>query len=245
MECSARDIGRGLVDLIFPPRCTACGKSLGERRSPPFCEECAADFRFLSSPLCPVCGLPYADQAGTDHPCESCLLSPPPFAAARSVGAYQGVLQELIHRCKYGREVTIGETLGEIMAGYPYPCFDIQDYSVVMPVPLHVRRLRERGFNQSLILAREIAERHKLKLDYLALQRIIPTPPQIHLGRQEREQNVRGAFDVTKPTRVAGEKIILVDDVYTTGSTAGECAHALKRSGAAAVAILTLSRALS
>jgi len=245
MECSARDICTGLVDLIFPPRCTACGKSLGERQCTPFCEECTADFRYLSSPLCPVCGMPYADQTGTDHPCEMCLLSPPPFAAARSVGAYQGVLQEVIHRYKYGHDITIGETLGEIMADYPYPFFDIRDYSAVMPVPLHVRRLRERGFNQSLILARQIARRHKLKLDYLSLKRVIPTPPQIHLGRHDREQNVRGAFEVTKPPRVEGQKIIVVDDVYTTGSTARECARALNRSGAAAVAILTLSRALS
>ncbi len=231
--------------MIFPPRCTACGKFLGERRFPPFCAECSSGFIFLSSPLCPTCGMPYADRTGTDHPCGTCLLSPPPFAAARSVGAYQGVLQEVIHRYKYGRNVAIGETLGEIMADYPYPFFDIRDYSVVMPVPLHVKRLRERGFNQSLVLAKEIAGRHKLKLDYLSLERVVPTPPQIHLGRQDRERNVRGAFEVTKPSRVRGEKIIVVDDVYTTGSTAGECARALMRSGAAGVAILTLSRALS
>ena len=201
--------------------------------------------RFCSPPLCPSCGTPYADQTAGDHPCEKCLLFPPPFAAARSVAAYEGVLQDMIHRCKYGGDISVGETLGEMMADFPYPAFDFNDYAVVMPVPLHSRRLRERGFNQSLLLAKAIALRHKLKLDYLSLSRTMHTPPQITFGRQEREQNVKGAFMVRNPVKLQGEKVILVDDVYTTGSTARECARTLKKAGAAAVAVLTLSRTLS
>jgi ComF family protein len=151
----------------------------------------------------------------------------------------------MIHRCKYGRDVTIGEALGELMADFPYPLFNICDYDLVMPVPLHVKRLRERGFNQSLFLAKAIAVRHKLKLDYLSLKRTIHTPPQITFGRQERERNVKGAFAVKTPAKLQGEKVILVDDVYTTGSTAKECTRTLIRAGASTVAVLTLSRALS
>lgn len=245
MECNAADIGRSLIDLIFPPRCTACAKILEERRSPPVCAACAESLRFCSQPLCPVCGTPYADPTAADHLCEKCMLSPPPFMAARSVAAYEGVLQDMIHRCKYGSDVSVGETLGEIMADFPYPAFDFNDYTVVIPVPLHTKRLRERGFNQSLLLARAIAKRHKRKLDYLSLTRTIHTPPQITFGRKEREYNVKGAFTVKKSARLQGEKVILVDDVYTTGSTARECARALKQAGVAAVAVLTLSRALS
>jgi ComF family protein len=245
MECNAGDICRGLIDLIFPPRCTACGKMLEGRRSPPFCEECDADLRLIFPPLCPSCGTPYADQTAADHHCEKCILFPPSFSAARSVGAYEGVLQDMIHRCKYGRDVTIGEALGELMADFPYPAFDFRDYTVVMPVPLHVKRLRERGFNQSLFLAKAMAGRHKLKLDYLSLKRTIHTPPQITFGRQEREHNVKGAFAVRTSAKLQGEKVILVDDVYTTGSTAKECARTLIRAGASTVAVLTLSRALS
>lgn len=131
------------------------------------------------------------------------------------------------------------------MADFPYPSFDLNDYTVVMPVPLHTKRLRERGFNQSLLLARAIAKRHKKKLDYLSLSRSVHTPPQTTFGRQEREQNVKGAFQVRESARLEGEKIILIDDVYTTGSTARECARTLKWAGAVAVAVLTLSRALS
>jgi ComF family protein len=244
MECDAVDICRGLIDLIFPPRCMACTKMLEEKRSSPVCDECLAGLRLCSPPLCPTCGVPYADQTAEDHLCENCLLYPPPFAATRFVAAYEGILQDMIHRCKYGRDVSVGETLGEMMADFPYPAFDFKDYTVVMPVPLHTRRLRERGFNQSLLLAKAIASHHKLKLDYLSLTRTIHTPPQITFGRQEREHNVKGAFSIKKPM-LQGEKVILVDDVYTTGSTARECARTLKQAGAAVVAVLTLSRALS
>lgn len=151
----------------------------------------------------------------------------------------------MIHRCKYGRDITIGEALGEMMADFNYPLFDIRDYDRVMPVPLHVKRLRERGFNQSLFLAKEVARRHKLQLDYLSLERKLHTPPQVAFGRQERERNVKGAFTVRTPAKLQGEKVILVDDVYTTGSTVRECARTLIRAGASAVAVLTLSRALS
>jgi len=245
MECNAADIGRSLIDLIFPPRCTACAKILEERRVPPICEACFEALHLCASPLCPICGAPYADQTAADHPCETCLLSPPPFTAARSVAAYTGILQDMIHRCKYGHDSSLGEFLGKMMADFPYPSFDLNDYTVVMPVPLHTKRLRERGFNQSLLLARAIAKRHKKKLDYLSLSRSVHTPPQTTFGRQEREQNVKGAFRVRESARLEGEKIILIDDVYTTGSTARECARTLKWAGAVAVAVLTLSRALS
>lgn len=245
MECNAADIGRSLIDLIFPPRCTACAKILEEHRVPHICEACFEGLRFCVPPLCPICGAPYADRTAADHPCETCLLSPAPFTAVRSVAAYTGVLQDMIHRCKYGHDVSLGEFLGDMMADFHYPSFNLNDYTMVMPVPLHIKRLRERGFNQSLLLAGAIAGRHKLKLDYLSLTRTTPTPPQTTFGRQEREENVKGAFSVTRPLRLRGEKVILVDDVYTTGSTVRECARVLKRSGIASVAVLTLSRTLS
>ena len=245
MICDLRDIGSGLVDLIFPPRCAACGIILGEKPISPFCETCRSDFELLcETPLCQTCGTPYADRTAANHLCGSCLLSPPPFAASRSVAAYQGVLQHAIHRLKYGRDVTLAKTLGQTMADFPYPLFDIRDYEIIMPVPLHVRRLRERGFNQALLIARTIAKRHHLKLDYLSLAKIKDTAPQVAFGRRERESNVKGAFAVTDPKRVKGMRVVLIDDVLTTGSTTRECARVLNRSGATSVAVLTLCRTL-
>lgn len=130
------------------------------------------------------------------------------------------------------------------MAEFAYPGFDIRDYSLIMPVPLHPKRLRERGFNQSVILAREISERFRISLDFMTLVRHQYTEAQISLGKKEREVNVRGVFSVTDSGKVKGQKIILVDDVYTSGSTVKECARVLMKSRADRVAVLTLARAV-
>ncbi len=130
------------------------------------------------------------------------------------------------------------------MAQFAYPDFNIGDYSLLMPIPLHPKRLRERGFNQSVILAREISKRFNLSLDFMTLRRHVYTEPQISLGKRAREANVRGAFSVTDPAKIDGQEIILVDDVYTSGSTAKECARVLLKNKAGRVAVLTLARAI-
>lgn len=245
MICNAGKILQGLIDVVFPPRCGTCGKVLAEGSGPYFCEACRSDFDLCMSPLCPSCGIPYADRSGTDHLCERCLTSPPPYSACRSVATYRGVLQEAIHRVKYGRDVTVGEMLGELMAECSDSLLNTDGYSMVLPVPLHTRKLRERGFNQSLLLSRPVARRRGLKLDYTVLKKKFHTEPQISFGRTERTENLKGAFEVTDPLRIKGEKIVLIDDVFTTGSTVRECARALKKSGAEAVSVFTLCRTLN
>jgi ComF family protein len=130
------------------------------------------------------------------------------------------------------------------MAEFEYPAFDIRDYSLIMPVPLHPKRLRERGFNQSVVLAREISKRFHISLDFMTLRKHVYTEPQISLGKKEREANVHGVFSITDPAKVNGQKIILVDDVYTSGSTAKECAVVLMKNMADRVAVLTLAKAV-
>ncbi|NLN59186.1 MAG: ComF family protein [Deltaproteobacteria bacterium] len=244
MKCNVADIGRSLIDLILPSRCVGCTQVLERALPYAVCRSCADSLRRCSPPLCPSCGTPYADPAAADHLCEKCLLTPPPFVAARSVAAYEGVLQDMIHRCKYVGDTMVGETLGKMMADYSYHACDLSDYDVVIPVPLHTKRLRERGFNQSLLLARAFAKRYNKKLDYLSLVRSVHTPPQVSFGRRDREQSVKGAFQVRKKVALEGRKVILVDDVYTTGSTVRECARTLRHAGAPSVTVLTLARAL-
>ena len=130
------------------------------------------------------------------------------------------------------------------MAEYAYPSFNISENSLIVPVPLHPKKLRERGFNQSLILAREISKKFAILLDFMTLRRHINTEPQISLGKKERESNVHGAFSVTEPEKIKGQRIILVDDVYTSGSTVKECARVLMKNKAAAVVVITLARAV-
>ena len=182
--------------------------------------------------------------AGADHLCGDCILSRPPYSIARAVARYEAVLLDAIHVFKYKGKITTGEVLGRIMADHVYPGFSIADYSLIIPVPLHAKRLRERGFNQAVILAREISGRFSIPLDFLTLRRHVFTEPQVNLGKDQRTTNVRGAFAVKNEKKVEGQKIILVDDVYTTGSTVKECAGMLMTHGAAEVAVLTMVRAV-
>jgi ComF family protein len=221
----------------------ACGILLDGPGGESFCSSCFSLIRFIASPLCPCCGIPMAG-AGVDHLCGACLVSRPPYAIARAVARYESVLLDAIHAFKYKGKITTGEVLGKIMADHVYPGFSIADYSLIIPVPLHPKRLRERGFNQAVILAREISRRFSIPLDYLTLRRQVFTEPQVNLGKDQRTANVRGAFAVKHEKKVQGQKIILVDDVFTTGSTVRECAGALMAHGAAEVAVLTLARAV-
>lgn len=234
---------RGLGDLVFPPRCMACGVLPAGPEDASFCRACFSLIRFISPPLCPCCGIPIAG-AGADHLCGDCLVAPPPYAVARAVARYEAVLLDAIHTFKYKGKITTGEVLGKIMADHAYPGYSIADYSLIVPVPLHPKRLRERGFNQSVILAREISKRFSLPLDFLTLRRHVFTEPQVNLGKDRRTANVRGAFAVKNKKKIEGQKIILVDDVYTTGSTVKECAGALMQHGAVEVSVLTLARAV-
>lgn len=199
---------------------------------------------FIQSPLCTCCGVPFPGSSGTNRLCGECIISPPPFTVARSLGRYETVLMEVIHKFKYRGKIAAGKVLGTMMASFDYSEFPISEYSLVMPVPLHPRRLRERGFNQSLILSRELARTFSLTLDFTSLRRHIYREPQVNVKREKRESNVRGVFQLRDEDKVKGEKIILVDDVYTSGSTVRECCRVLKKCGVADVSVLTVARTM-
>jgi ComF family protein len=149
-----------------------------------------------------------------------------------------------IHWFKYNGEISVGKTLGRFNAEFEYNSFSLEGYSLILPVPLHHRRLKERGFNQSVILAREIAIRYSVCLDFGTLKRTIHTKPQTGLGKEQRSTNVKGSFIITDSEKIDGERVVLIDDVYTTGSTVRECARKLLENGVEEVAVLTLARAV-
>jgi ComF family protein len=221
-----------------------CDTVLEHHEHLPFCGACYAKIHFIESSICPCCGIPFAGADGGSHLCGDCIVSKSAYAAARAVGRYETTLLEAIHRFKYNGRIHIGEILGKLMAEFAYPAFHIGEYSLIMPVPLHPKRLRERGFNQSGVLAREVAIRFHIPLDFMTLKRHVYTEPQISLGKKERQANVHGVFSVAEAGKVAGQRIVLVDDVYTSGSTVKECARVLMKSRAERVAILTLARAV-
>ncbi len=164
-----------------------------------------------------------------------------PFTLARSVYTYASEILTAVHRFKYGGKIILARPLGQLLAEAAVR-LDVRP-DIIVPVPLHKRRLRTRGFNQSLLLATEVSRRIDASLDYLSLQRLVPTKPQITLKAGARERNVAGAFNVKDPGVFRGKQVLLIDDVFTTGATIKECSKALKKAGAEVFA-LTLAMAV-
>lgn len=202
-------------------------------------------------PLCPRCGRPHLHDWQADHLCGDCLLRPPAFSMARSWGFYpkesdpSHPLRQVIHRFKYGRQAFLGKPLGRLMARACPPWGRGSGTDLIIPVPLHPRRLRWRGFNQSVLLGREVARAWGIPIDPFVLTRNTETAPQSTLSLKERAPNVRGAFAIAPGRAVVRMHILLVDDIYTSGATLHECTRVLLRAGAREVRALTLARTVS
>ncbi len=232
-----------LLDFFFPPRCPFCGEG-GEANNPAgVCAACFSRIRRVTRPRCRRCGVGFTTDLGEDHLCSDCLRGTGHFTKGRALAHYEGLVPEIISRFKYRGDARLAKPLGDLLADYEDPDFSFHDYRLVIPVPLHPRRLRQRGFNQSLLLARRIGRRHSLPLNFTALRRIRATVPQTELSGAERQKNIRGAFAVFNPQAVTEKAVLLIDDVFTTGATVEECAKALIRAGAKQVDVLTLARA--
>jgi len=231
-------------DIIFPPQCPACTALLNFPQIRGFCPSCREQIRFINGGICPICGIPFRASPAENHICGNCLENMPFYTKARAVADFETIITDAIHNFKYKRNIYLGRVLGSFMADFSFPDFAVPEYSLFIPVPLHVKRLRERGFNQSLLLAEELAKKHKLPVNFSLLKRHKFTLTQTGLNKKEREKNISGAFAVTDAKNLSGKSIILVDDVYTTGATINECARVLLEAGAQKVAVLTLARVL-
>jgi ComF family protein len=188
--------------------------------------------------------MPFVSGEVGTHLCGTCLTRRRYFTMARAFGLYQGSLQEAIHRWKYEGKTYLNPFFGKWMAEGFYRYWDADLFGLLIPVPLHKQRLRERGFNQALLLAKELS--HRTGIPYLkrVLQKRRPTIPQANLSGKEREKGVRGVFLVIGREKVEGKSILLVDDVYTTGATVNECSKVLMAAGAERVDVFTLAHAI-
>ncbi len=272
--CNKSAFMTGVMNALYPHRCRSCGqlfdptapipdtaeegsgrarwmkRTFDRMMRPWVCAACRAQFIPIGSPHCTVCGIPF-DGAGVDHPCGRCLEERPAFNQARSVGLYAGSLMKLVHRLKYQRRMELARPLGRILLA-ARPLFEGDEgYDLIIPVPLHSRKMRQRGFNQAALLvskgyppssARCVKQQGAIVATDL-LKRVKHTPSLTGLNRKERRTVIRGAFVVTEPGRIKDQTILLIDDVCTTGATANECAKALKRHKARQVDLLTLARA--
>ncbi|MBW1689544.1 MAG: ComF family protein [Deltaproteobacteria bacterium] len=235
-----------LLDIIYPPRCPFCGRfvSSAENRCHPHqvCESCKKALTPITHPLCTICGIPFSALSGPDHPCENCLRKMPSYDTMRAPYLYAGPIMNAIQRFKYNSETHLAAPLGGLLAAFARTSLTQPEEFVTVPVPLHKHRLRERGFNQSLLLAKAVASELGTPLNCLSLIRKRDTRSQTGLRRKERRKNVANAFSVTSAAIFKGKKVLLVDDVLTTGYTLQECARTLKKFGAREVACITLAR---
>lgn len=229
-----------LCDAVLPPRCLHCGCLVGDHGA--LCAACWAELRFIGPPCCAACGLPFEYDLGPDAVCGACSAQRPRYDRARAALVYNDASRDLVLRFKHSDRLEGAATFAAWMARAGGGL--IEEADILAPVPLHWLRLVRRRYNQAAVLANAIGRAQgKLVIPDL-LERRKATPTQGHLGREARRRNVAGAFRVAPRHRqaLAGKRILLVDDVLTTGATAESCARVLRAAGATAVDLLVLAR---
>jgi ComF family protein len=236
----ARAFGRALTDLILPPQCLACDRRVSGDGG--LCPACWSQLRLIERPYCERLGTPFPYDMGAGAESAEAIADPPPFRRCRAVAAFDDVARRLVHGLKYRDRLDLAAWMGEWMARAGAGL--VGDADLVVPVPMHRRRLWSRRFNQSANLAAAISAISGKPLATAVLRRIRPTRQQVGLTAGARDRNVRGAFKVLENQRltVDGRAILLVDDVYTTGATVKAATRALTRAGAASVDVLVFAR---
>jgi ComF family protein len=233
-------LARAVADTVLPPTCLACRAPTGDQGG--LCPPCWSKAGFIERPYCERLGVPFPVDHGGELVSPAALAEPPAYARARAAARYTDVVRDLVHQMKYGDRMDLVPSLagwmtragGELLSGA----------ELLVPVPLHWRRLWQRRFNQSSALAHAIAKRSGIAVDDHVLTRARATQPQFGLPRERRAENVQGAFRVPPEKRLAvkGRKLVLIDDVLTTGATVDACTKALLRAGALRVDVLVLAR---
>lgn len=226
--------GNWVIDLALPPRCPGCGIITGELHS--FCAECWQGIHWLGEGGCQICGVPL--ESTDSETCGACLAAPPIIERSRAAVAYGDATRTLPLRLKYSRKVALAKT----MARYMRPLVVAGDNAVLLPVPLHRSRLWTRGFNQAALIAAELSRVTAIGHDPFALRRTKRTSALKGMTSSQRRREVAGAFSVGNPAAIRGRRVILVDDVLTTGSTAEGCARVLRRAGASRVELICWAR---
>jgi len=233
-----------LVELaFFPTRCKTCGRLLDSAAERILCRACLDEIVPGRLAACPRCGR-FFDGAGEAHLCASCSTNSPAFSVHRSCATYRGRLKDALLLFKYKKFRPVGRDLAIFMNETKKKDEALWDgVEMIVPVPLHARRARERGFNQSAVMARELGKLRGLPVETRVLRKIRNAPPQTSLERMGRLTNVRGAYRTVHPERFRGRTLMLIDDVYTTGSTLRECAAVLAAAGAKEVRAMTVAQA--
>lgn len=240
-----------ILSVLYPSDCPACLQLLGRFHIGGICLNCWSSIKLIRPPYCSQCGIPLETTLCTSlNPesflrlkatCHKCKRKKHQFVCARSLGEYTGSLREIIHYYKFNKKSYLSEPLADLMM----KILDIRKMfgriDAIIAVPLHRKRKKERGFNQSFLIAKRLGRKLKIKVERRALSRIKKSIPQMDLPAHQREKNVMGAFKLRKVKRIRDKRILLIDDVMTTGATVNECARVLQRSGSKEIFVLTIA----
>ena len=239
LSTQLRDIFETAIVFLYPARCRVCDGFLAVASMPYICVDCWQDIEFLEPPWCDICGTP--DVTGL---CDECAISPPRYGKLRSIGFYHTTLQQAIHLFKFEKKKVFARHLIQLInAHIPIDC-DIAEYDFILPIPIHKKRLRERGFNQAMLLANGIASAEGVPILTDTLVRKRHTVAQSSLDKEARQQNIVGAFEVRNSDIISGKRLLVIDDVFTTGATIREVVGELWTADPAEIDVLTLARTL-
>lgn len=230
------------LGLFYPAVCQLCGKERATATEGFVGSECRRKVRFIEAPFCSRCGLPFEGDINGSFTCSNCAGRTLYFQSARAAVRADEFMLPLIHRYKYNRALHFEPFLAELLLREALPVLKGQNWSCIVPVPLHPVKLREREFNQAERLARHLGKALSIPVNTGLVERVVPTLTQTKLGRDERARNMLHAFAPRPKVRLPGERIILVDDVLTTGATTSACAKALRQAGAQEICVWALAR---
>ena len=233
---------RPLVDYALPPRCPICGITVDADHR--FCLSCWRQLDFLAKPRCAACGVPFAFDHPDDSRCIKCLAEPPIHDGVRAVVRYDDRSSLIAMRLKYGTRLGLAKLIADHLQKF---AAEFTSDAIIVPVPLHPTRLWRRGFNQSVLIGGELARGSGLAMDYGLISRCKITPPLRGMSGAERQRTVGSAFisAANAHERIAGKRVILVDDVYTSGATSNACSRLLKKAGAEQVFVFCWARVIS
>ena len=241
-----RVISDGFLNLFYPESCFICSSPVARRQDCGLCDECWRKVLSLriEGACCPSCSAPLPNFAeGSESLCLDCVRQPPPYSGARSFGYYSTELRQAIHELKFQGRRTLVQLLAPLLADVFFESWQREDFDFLTDVPLHPSRRRERGFNQAELLCRALAQIIGLP-KFESMRRTASTRSQVGLSDAQRLENVRNVFNCAHIDRVAGKRILLVDDVMTTGATVASAAQTLIDAGAKKISILTVARAI-
>ncbi len=232
------------LGFFYPENCQLCGEARATPAESFVCSGCRARVRFIERPFCERCGLPYEGEITTQFECANCRDAEWHFRSARSAVIARDQMLEAIHRYKYQRALWFEQFLAGLLISQAKPVLALEQCDWIVPVPLYAAKKREREFNQAERLASRLSAATQIPMNTQLLRRVVPTRTQTRLSRRERIANVRRAFAMKRNARLNGERIVLLDDVLTTGATTSACAKVLLAGGAAEVCVWTAARGI-